>query len=188
MSPLTKASSPSKSWRCYLTCFLDALDLICSTWPDPTDVFNQEALKCYAGLSSLGYLSHPPCSSSSSCAPINSGLFLFIHLLKLMHSHTVPQYWGNYMEPSSLYGIWYQDPMAQDLRPKWPLSQEKVSNWDLTKISFSQINYSSIETTSSISNKLQSLLPHWQLWNNNRRPISSLDAWPISLPWWNRGS
>jgi hypothetical protein len=64
-----------------------------------------------------------------------------------------------YTEPTATHDVWYEDPTVQVPKPKRPLPQRNVRSQDLIKLSFPQMNYSSIQTTSLICNNIPSLLP-----------------------------
>jgi hypothetical protein len=65
-----------------------------------------------------------------------------------------------YTEPISSHDVWYEDPTAQAPRPKQPLPHRSIRSQDLTKHTFSQINFTSLaDTASSICGRVPSLLP-----------------------------
>ena len=67
-----------------------------------------------------------------------------------------------YMEPPSSTDVWYQDPSADLLTPKVPLPKRTTltsRNYNLTRLMFPKLRYSSVDATSQICSSVPSLLP-----------------------------
>ena len=67
-----------------------------------------------------------------------------------------------YMEPSSTYDVWYDDPSGDSPRIKKPLPQRNLHSHDLKRLSFPNLNYSSYVSnshSSQLCNQIPALLP-----------------------------
>ena len=79
--------------------------------------------------------------------------------IKTVENKEWPPTLNVYTEPVSSHDIWYEDPNAQIPKPKQPLPHRITNIQDLTKLTFSRINFTSAETTSEMCQKIPSLLP-----------------------------
>lgn len=64
-----------------------------------------------------------------------------------------------YVEPSSSYDSWYENPSSKDPKIKKPLPLRGTRSQDLTRLNFPILNYSDPSGKDSICNKIPTLLP-----------------------------
>eukprot|EP00970_Alexandrium_tamarense_P016414 scaffold6502_cov187-Alexandrium_tamarense.AAC.8 len=64
-----------------------------------------------------------------------------------------------YMEPSSSYDVWYEDPSSDIPMVKQPLQQRNIQSHQLKRLSFTKLQYTSNEMTTSLCSRIPSLLP-----------------------------